>query len=148
MKVKLIKTKAFNLKILTFLIVSTLLFSGCQLFLDEAVDCIAKVKPKLPSKDLVTGAIDIEYSDSITASAINAPDDDIYSYYFEITGRPPHGINYFIDHRRIYFNGIPTEKGSFSFSIRLTIGEGVIIPADGICFSDDSTSKKYTIIIN
>lgn len=148
MKVKSIKTASFKLKILTFLIVGSMLFSGCQLLLDEAVDCIAKVKPKLPTKDLATGKIDVEYFDSITASAINAPDDDIYSYYFDIIGRPPRGINYFIDHRRVYFSGFPTEKGIFSFSITLTIGEGVIIPADGICFSDDSTTKKYTIVIN
>ena len=143
-----VKTASFKLKISTFLIVSSLLFSGCQLLLDEAVDCIAKVKPKLPTKDLATGKIDVEYFDSITASAINAPDDDIYSYYFDFTGRPPHGINYIIDHRRIYFSGFPTEKGVFSFSITLSIGEGIIIPADGICFSDDSTTKKYTIVIN
>ena len=89
-----------------------------------------------------------EYFDSLTASAINYKNDDDFNYYFDFIGRPPNGINYFIEHRRIYFSGVPTEKGVFSFSIQLSIGEGIIVPDDGICFGDDSTSKTYSITIN
>ena len=134
--------------IITFILLSALLFSRCQLFLDEVVDCIAKVQPKLPDKTLANGEVGVEYFDSLTASAINYKNDDDFNYYFDFIGRPPNGINYFIEHRRIYFSGVPTEKGVFSFSIQLSIGEGIIVPDDGICFGDDSTSKTYTITIN
>ena len=83
----------------------------------------------------------------IFVSYVDKNDDD-FNYYFDFIGRPPNGINYFIEHRRIYFSGVPTEKGVFSFSIQLSIGEGIIVPDDGICFGDDSTSKTYRITIN
>jgi len=133
---------------LTMVLLTTLLFSGCELFLNEAVDCIAKVKPKLPDNNLAEGKLGIEYFETITASATNHVNDDDFAYYFNMIGRPPRGINYVFDHRKIYFSGIPTEKGTFSFSIDLSIGEGLVFNDDGICFSDDSTSKIYTIIIN
>jgi hypothetical protein len=138
----------FHVHILNLILFSSLLFSGCELFLNEAVDCIAKVKPKLPDKNLASGKLGVEYFESIIASATNHVNDDDFAYYFDMMGRPPLGINYYIDHRTIYFSGVPTEKGEFSFSIKLSIGEGLVFAEDGICFSDDSTSKIYTIIIN
>ena len=130
--------------IITFIILNAFLFSRCN----EALDCIAKVQPKLPDKEFVTGKIGIEYYDSLKASAINSTDDDGFSYNFNITGKLPPGINYFIEHRKIYFRGVPTEKGVFSFTIVLSIGDSIIVTGDHICFSGDSTSKTYRITIN
>lgn len=137
-----------KLKMLWLFIFSSLLFSSCELLLNEAADCIVKVKPNLPAKNLVNGTLNVEYYDTIVASAINHVNDDDISYSFEMIGRPPKGINYYFDHRNIYFSGIPTEKGVYTFSIKLRIGSGTILEDDGICFSKNSTSKKYAITIN
>lgn len=137
----------FKLGMVFFILSTSILFSNCELFLNEAVDCIAKVKPKLPTKTLANGKLGIEYYDTLTASATNHVNDDDFSYYFDMMGRPPKGINFVVDHRTIYFSGIPTEKGKFSFSLKLKIGEGKVFAEDGICFNDNDTSKIYTIYI-
>ena len=114
----------------------------------EVVDCIAKVQPKLPDKTLVNGEVGVEYFDSLTASAINYKNDDDFNYYFDFIGRPPNGINYFIEHRRIYFSGVPTEKGVFSFSAECDKCDGYRLKLTKKCFPScrASYSEKQALM--
>jgi hypothetical protein len=137
----------FKFPLILFLILTSILISSCEIFLNEAAECIVKVKPNLPVNNLATGKLGIEYYDSITASAKNHVNDDDFAYYFDMVGRPPRGINFYTDNRIIYFTGTPTEKGTFSFIIKLTIGAGTILEDDGVCITTDDTSRKYVITI-
>ena len=148
MKAIINKNWLVKLTIVTILFFNMFLFLACEEIINEAFDCILKVMPKLPDKQLTDGEIGYKYFDSIKASEINESNDDSWGYSFVITGNLPTGVEYEIDHRTIFISGQPTKKGVFRFKVNLTIGNGLIENDDGICFSDDSTEKTYSITIH
>ncbi len=128
------------------------LMSGCA----ELFDCVASARPNLHSKTLVTGSVGTNYSDFIEADVTNEPNDNNYDYYFSVDGNLPPGMTYREQNRKIVFSGIPTQSGSFSFRVTLTVdpyddyivgGGGLWEDGNHICFGDDTTKKEFTIVI-
>lgn len=130
-----------------FVFISFLCFTGC----DEIIECIINKSPELPDKILKVGLVNSYYSDFINAEIKNEPRDDDYDYYFELYGKLPEGIEMTVDYRRVYFEGIPTESGSFNFTIVLSVDPPLYYDDETGDYEDDmcsySTSKGYTITI-
>ena len=142
------KNWLIRIKTVVIMLFSVFLFVACEAIIDEAFECILKVMPKLPDKQLVDGEIGYRYFDSIKASAINSSNDDSWWYNFKITGNLPSGVEYEIDNRTIYISGTPTEKGVFRLKINVRIGNGNIENDDGLCFSGNPIEKTYSITIH
>ena len=69
----------------------------------------------LKDKDLKVGTVNEFYSDYISAEIKNEPYDNSYVYYFGVTGNLPVGLEWDVEHRKVFFEGIPLETGSFEF---------------------------------
>lgn len=145
--------KNIHHKTLTLLVILiTFTMSSC----DELLDCIASTRPELPTKTLSLGYVGQPYDDIVKASVVNDSQDDDYDYFFTIRTRDlPPGITYEIHDRRIFFLGTPTQSGTYTFNVDLTIEypeyydgqDGIFEDDNRICFGDDSTSKQYTIVV-
>lgn len=136
--------------ILFLLLISFFTFTNCE----NVIDCIINVRPELHDVKLKVGYIDKYYFDKITAEIKNEPNDNSYDYYFDVYGDVPNGIEIIYDYRDIILEGIPTEKGRFTFTVYLDVDPyqeyyydeyGDIIYDDSLC--TDSTSKNYTLVI-
>jgi len=151
MKAIINKNWFIRLNITVAMLFSTFLFVACEEIIEEivieSIECILKVMPKLPDKQLADGKIWKSYFESIQASAINSVNDDSWEYRFVITGNLPSGIEYGIDNRTIFLSGQPTKKGVFKFKVNVSIGSGFVENDDGVCFDGDSTEKTYSITI-
>lgn len=131
---------------------SAFLLSGCS----EMFDCVASARPNLHSKTLLSGNAGNPYSDYIDADVTNDTHDNDYDYYFTVIGNLPPGMTYREQRRSVYFTGTPTQAGTYTFKIRLTVDPPDYYDEDGglfddsnhICFGDDTTTKEYTIVIN
>jgi len=133
--------------ILCFMLSLTL--SGCS----ELMDCVASARPNIHSKTLQMGHVGINYDDFIQADVTNDPNDDNYDYYFSVSGNLPPGMTYREHGRKVYFSGVPTQSGIYTFKVELTVdpeydyfeNEGFFEDGNHICFDDDTTTKEFTI---
>jgi len=148
MKATVNKNWLIRLNIAVVMFFSIFLFVACEEIIIESIECILKVMPKLPDKQLEDGKIWRDYFENIQASAINSVNDDSWEYRFVITGNLPSGVEYEIDNRTIFLSGQPTNKGVFKFKVNVSIGSGFVENDDGVCFSGDSTEKTYSITIH
>lgn len=124
------------------------LMSGCS----ELIDCVASARPDLHSKTLKTGTVGINYNDFIDADITNEPDDNAYDYFFQVDGDLPVGMTYHEQGRKVFFTGIPTVAGSYTFKVRLTVDpphseDWGWHGGNRICFGDDTITKEFTIVI-
>ncbi len=136
------KNKTVKIIILFFLLIS---FINCE----TASDCIAGIKPNLISKELDVGAIFQHYNDTLTFEMINANTNDYLISEISVEGNLPPNINYnILNNSTINFSGIPNTKGTYAFTVKITV-RPYIYNSDG---TDDMcgniSSKKYKIIIN
>ena len=122
---------------------SAFLFFGCA----ELVDCVAPAKPNLHSKTLFNGSVGLSYTEFVEADITNDPNDDDYDYFFSVDNNLPPGMTYFEQDRKVFFSGTPTQAGSFTFKIRLTVDPKYNYD-NRLCFGDDTTTKSYTIVIH
>jgi len=129
-----------------FLIPFLILLSSCELLSEEINECIFKIAPKLPDKTLSQGRLGTPYNESISAYIKNA-DDGSYDYRFSIEGNLPPGIQYQSDGRLLELTGTPTQVGSFSFKVKVTLPNVISGVGDGFCFAKDSDKKTYKIQI-
>ncbi len=148
MKATVNKNWLIRLNIAVVMFFSIFLFVACEEIIIESIECILKVMPKLPDKQLEDGKIWRDYFENIQASAINSVNDDSWEYRFVITGNLPSGVEYEIENRTIFLSGQPTNKGVFKFKVNVSIGSGFVENDDGVCFSGDSTEKTYSITIH
>ena len=124
-----------------------LLLTSCY----DIVDCIINRTPVLIEKELKVGIVNEFYSDFVLAEIKNDPDDNGYDYYFDVIGDLPNGIEWYVDYRKVYFEGTPTESGRFYFTVELYVdgeyydGETDSM-RDPLC--DNETSRSFVIIIN
>lgn len=136
--------------LLVFAAIGFLLFSCAEL-----IDCIASARPDIHPKSLATGTVGNSYNDYIDSDVTNDPNDNAYEYYFSVTGNIPIGMTYHQQGRKIYFTGIPSQAGSYTFRVRLTVNPpdsygsnyGYYQSGNRICLDDDTTTKEFTIVI-
>ncbi|WP_406683619.1 hypothetical protein N1F78_13135 [Seonamhaeicola sp. MEBiC1930] len=139
--------KQFFPIVLTF---SFFLFTGCE----DVLECIINIRPELENKSLVHGHVDEFYFESISAEIKNEPNDNVYDYYFSVSGNIPEGIELFYDYREVVFEGIPKETGRFTLRVSLT-AEAIVeyyydefgneYYHDPLC--SNNTSRVYTLVI-
>lgn len=130
---------------------SVFLLFGCA----ELFDCVASARPDIHSKNLNIGTVGNTYTDFIDSDITNETDDDAYDYFYSVSGNLPPGLNYHQQGRKLFFTGYPSQAGSFTFEVRLTVdppdyydpNQGLFEDGNRICFGNDTTSKEFTIII-
>ncbi|MGC4041637.1 MAG: hypothetical protein QM710_12845 [Flavobacterium sp.] len=130
--------------------VSAFLLSGCS----ELIDCVASARPNLHSKNLATGTVGGSYTDFLEADITNEPHDNDYDYFFSVHGNLPPGMTYYEQGRKVFFTGTPSQAGTFSFKVTLTVDPpdsfsngGFWNDSNRICFDDDTITKEFTIVI-
>jgi hypothetical protein len=136
---------------LLVIVASAFLLFGCS----ELLDCVANARPNIKSKVLRIGTFGITYNDFVEADIINDSDDNSYYYSFSISGNFPPGMSYNQQGNKVFFNGSPTQSGSFTFKVSLTVdppeyydpNQGFFEDGNRICFGNDTTAKEFTIII-
>ena len=137
-----------NYIIYFFLFMSFTLINSC----DDIIDCIINKNPVLNDKDLKVGTVNEFYSDYISAEIENEPNDNSYNYYFGVSGNLPIGLEWYVENRKVVFEGIPLETGSFEFKIELLVSGGGYWDSETDTWDEDlcndSTSGKFTITIN
>lgn len=128
-----------------------LMIAGCS----ELTDCIARARPNLHSKTLVTGISGNPYYDYIESDVTNDPNDNDYDYFYAVDGPIPPGLTYYRQGRRLIFTGTPRIAGTYIFKVRLTVdppddfspGHGLFDDSNRICFNDDTITKEFKIVI-
>lgn len=130
---------------------SAFLMFGCA----ELFDCVASARPDIHGKILATGTVGGNYNDFLDSDVTNDPNDNAYDYYYSVSGTIPPGMTYHQQGRKLFFSGIPSQAGSYTFRVHLKIdypdsydpNQGFFEDGNRICFGDDSTTKEFTIII-
>lgn len=137
--------------IIIFIVSSSL--SSCE----ELFDCLWSVKAELPkSRSLKPGSVNVEYNETITASAKNSPRDGDFDYSFDIDeGNLPEGLSYRIDNRVITIFGTPTKSGTYTFLVSVTLTnpdsidyDQLPFKNDRVCFDSSLKTEEYTITIS
>ncbi|MFD0860671.1 hypothetical protein ACFQ1M_00510 [Sungkyunkwania multivorans] len=135
----------------SLLLCSSFLYLGCF----DIIDCIGGAKPELENKMLVSGRQGEEYYESILASIDNDPYDNDYYYDFHFYGDLPEGLNYEVYGRYFEIFGVPSERGTFHFSITLEVDapeieydeEDIWSDGDRLCFGRDTITEDFFITI-
>lgn len=121
-----------------FIVALCLGLNGCEILLDEALDCINNDEPKFDQATLPDAILNQEYSASLTASIRNNPFDELYHYAFDYIGALPTGIS--TRHQRgseiLHFEGTPTRLGVYDFELR-------VIAYDNYYYFDFDQANDY-----
>jgi len=120
--------------------------SGCELLSEEINECIFKIAPKIPDKNLRQGQVGIPYMETIDAFIKNA-DDDAFDYRFDVNGKLPDGLNFRSEGRIFIISGTPKIAGTVEFQVRVELVDAIYGPGDGFCFGKDYDREKYKITI-
>jgi hypothetical protein len=136
------KNKTVKSIILFFLLLS---FTNCE----SVADCLLGINPNLISKELNVGEVFYQYNDNLTFEMQHANTDDYFISDILIEGNFPPNINYdLLNNQTINFSGVPETKGTFEFTVQITV-HPYVKNADGSTnMCSDTSSKKYKIIIN
>ncbi|MGK0323598.1 MAG: hypothetical protein ACJAR4_001640 [Psychroserpens sp.] len=137
-----------NYKIYLYLLISFTLSNSCK----DLIDCVINKGPVLNYKDLNVGTVNEFYSDYISAEIKNEPSDNSYDYYFGVSDNLPVGLEWYVDNRKVVFEGTPLETGNFEFKIELYVEGSEDWDSETDTWDDDLcndfTSGKFTITIN
>lgn len=120
--------------------------SGCELLSEEINECISKIAPKLPDKNLRQGQVGVPYMETIDAFIKNA-DDDAFDYRFDVNGELPQGLTFNSEGRIFIISGTPAVAGTIEFQVRVELIDAISGPGDGFCFAKDYDREKYKITI-
>ena len=128
-----------------------ILLNSCDVLVEEILEgCNSYNYPVLSSNELKDGKVNEVYSDHVSAEIKNDPHDDSdYHYYFNVTNRLPDGMDYFIEGRKVFFDGVPTESGSFPVAVEVWVEVNqewwYLEEIPELC--DEYVKKVYTINI-
>ena len=137
-----------SLRLIIPSILLVFLLSGCELLNEEINECISKITPKLPDKNLRQGQVGVYYLETVDAFIKNA-DDDAFNYRFEIVkGKLPDGLVLGSEGRVFSISGTPTTEGTEEIQVRVELIDAISGPGDGFCFAKDYDREKYKIVIN
>ena len=116
--------------------------------LGEAVDCAFPHKPELRG-EIEDGKVGEPYSGMITAWIRNSPNEEFFSYGFDLMGSIPEGIQYTIFDRNIRFSGKPEEHGTFRFTVTVETYDTRDEPEDRdrVCLGNNTTTEEFVIRI-
>jgi len=118
-------------------------------------DCLFSTIPNIKTNNIANGTIGNQYIQVINGEVKNNTNDNDFIYDFEITNKLPDGLNYNVTGRKLIIEGIPLEKGLFSFEVKMTIAQNCTdsitndegSDCDDVCDFNDSDSKKFKLII-
>jgi len=131
---------------LLFVIPFLILSSSCEMLSDELGECVNKISPKLPKKNMLQGKVGEPYSDIISAYVKNA-DEEIFEYAFSTEGNLPNGLNYRGTGRVFEIHGTALKSGFYTFKIKVELLNVINGVGDGFCFTKDADRQSYTIEI-
>ena len=138
--------------LLNCLVLASFLFSSCEAIIDELLDdCNSYNYPIIKSKELQEGKVNEFYSDFVKAEVKNDPHDDDYDYHFDVSAELPNGIDWFVEGRKVIFEGTTTEFGVYKFTVELWVEvpqEWYDLGTEPEQLCDDYTSKEFVIKIN
>lgn len=120
-------------------------FTNC----DSVADCILGINPKLISKELNVGEAFYQYNDNITFEMQHATTDDYFISDILIEGNIPPNITYtLLNNHTINFSGVPETKGTYEFTVQITVHPYVNNSDGSNDMCSETSSKKYKITIN
>ena len=129
--------KRWHLSLL--IILTAFMLYGCE----ELIQCAIINWPHLPDKELKKATQYVLYAERIE---IGDKWDSFYHVFTIEDSKLPKGITYKTYDRTIIFDGIPTELGTFTFTINLdsskTVGD-----ADNETTCTESSFRTYTIVV-
>ena len=131
---------------LLFVIPFLLLSSSCEMLSDELGECVNKISPKLPKKNMLQGKVGEPYSDIISAYVKNA-DEENFEYAFSTQGNLPKGLNYRGTGRIFEIYGTALKSGIYSGKSKVDLRKLIKGVGDGFCFAKDADRQSYTIEI-
>ena len=134
----------------------TALLSGCDIILDEVVDCLDDDGPVFNTNQLPPAVLNQFYFYTIVAAIDNEPNDDRYHYDFSVTGRFPAGIRSYTEKnsRTITFSGTPTEAGFFIITLSVEVSDpynaayqttNIYDDGDDLCRTSHSQSYNLAV---
>lgn len=130
----------FKIIVLFFVLIT---FTNCN----SIIDCIAGLRPELIAKDLNPAAIHQNYNENITFEMQHGNTTDYFISDVVIKGNLPPHISYNESGNTINFSGVPDTRGTYEFSVEITI-EPYTYNEDGsnnLC--TDTASKNYKITV-
>ena len=130
------------------LIIAALALSGCDLLLDNALDCLDSDGPDFDTRELAMPVLNQVYNEILTARIENEPRDDRFDYRFELIGELPEGITWRQEvslGRRVFFEGTPVELGTSEFTMLVAVEERDQFSQEnsGLCFT--SRSRRFIL---
>ncbi len=130
------------------LIVAAVTLSGCDLLLDNALDCLDSDGPDFDTRELAMPVLNQVYNEVLTARIENEPRDDRFDYRFELIGELPEGITWRQEEffgRRAFFEGTPVELGTSEFTMLVAVEERDLFSQEnsGLCFT--SRSRRFIL---
>ncbi|MBT8253110.1 MAG: hypothetical protein HKN00_04250 [Flavobacteriaceae bacterium] len=143
--------KRQHIYLLSCLLSALILLNSCEEIVEEIlVGCNSYNYPVLVEKQLKDGKVNVFYSDHVWAEIKNDPQDDSdYNYHFNVSDGLPDGMNWFVEGRRVIFEGTPTESGSFGFMVEVwaEVNEEWLYTEDIPELCTEYASEGFTIYI-
>lgn len=122
---------------------STMILAGC----DAVVDCLDNDGPVFNTSVLEPATLNQVYSQTISASVDNEPNDGRFIYEItQISGTLPPGITAEQRGRAYVFSGTPTALGTFNVEINIEIDDGLDAAESGLCYRNRSRSFALFVV--
>ncbi len=113
---------------------------------EEVVNCIDWDGPTLDQRPLLPAYVGYFYSDTITASIDNEPNDDYFSYHFDLNGTLPPGIQLIGNpsQRAVILEGTPWQAGVYHFNLAVEVMDPSYPTVAGVTGYSDSSDLCFT----
>ena len=116
--------------------------SGC----DGVIDCLDNDGPVFDKAAIRPAVLNEEYTEIIRASVNNEPQDQRFTYLFQLTGQLPAGITTRVAGQQFLFTGTPTESGSYPLSLFVEVDDGLNAQDSGLCYVNET--ENYVLVVS